>query len=146
MNSEIKKRVRMGHLSTFYHTCFLLMDSNDLNLELGAQIEGKLYGTGPEMIQDFKRGNLDGGYLGLPPAIIGIESGVPIKCVASGHIEGTMMIAKNNYKSLKESGNDLTKVLNQFSNLRIGVTSKGSIHDVIIGHYLKALKLHDKVR
>ena len=37
---------------------------------------------------------LDIGYIGLPPAIIGIEQGVPIKCVAGGHVEGTILCAK----------------------------------------------------
>jgi len=50
----------------------------------------------------FKNREIDIGYIGLPPAIIGIGRGVPIICVAGGHVEGTVLIARKGYRTLSE--------------------------------------------
>ncbi|MFX0057362.1 MAG: ABC transporter substrate-binding protein [Candidatus Hodarchaeota archaeon] len=136
-----KPNLIIGHLSTAYHTNFILMNSHELEKDLNAKIKWILFGTGPEMVQAFKNGQLDIGYMGLTPAIIGIDKKVPIKCIAGGHIEGTIMIAKSNYKTLADLNNNLHDTFSQFVEKIIGVPSKGSIHDVILSHYLHELKL-----
>jgi NitT/TauT family transport system substrate-binding protein len=81
----------------------------------------------------------------LPPAIIGIDRGVPIKCVAGGHVEGTIMIAHKNYKTIQESNGNLAETLLQFRGKSIGVPSKGSIHEVILTHILKKFDITDDI-
>jgi NitT/TauT family transport system substrate-binding protein len=115
--------------------------ANDFNLE----IRWKLFGTGPAMIKAFQNKKLDIGYMGLPPAIIGIEKGAPIKCVAGGHVEGTIMVASKAYKTMAYFNNDLSEAFSQFKGHTIGVPSKGSIHDVILNFYLKKYNLLDDV-
>ena len=68
--------------------------------------------------------------------MIGIEQGMKIKCVAGGHIEGTVMISKEPYSSYSELG-DIESVLNQYNGKTIGTPTRGSIHDVIIRNLLK---------
>jgi NitT/TauT family transport system substrate-binding protein len=104
-----------------------------------------LFGTGPAMIKAFQNKKLDIGYMGLPPAIIGIEKGAPIKCVAGGHVEGTIMVASKAYKTMAYFNNDLSEAFSQFKGHTIGVPSKGSIHDVILNFYLKKYNLLDDV-
>ena len=140
-----KNKLNIGHLSTAYHTNFILMENDDLKTNLNIDINWILFGTGPAMVQAFKNEELDIGYMGLPPAIIGIDNGISIKCVAGGHVEGTIMIAKKKYRSINQLDNNMYKVLEQFKGKSIGVPSKGSIHDVIINHYLKKHNLLDKV-
>ena len=65
------------------------------------------------MMKEFKSGDIDVGYIGLPPVMIGIENGLKIKCVAGGHIEGTVMVAPKSYKSFDEL-KSLKAVLKQF--------------------------------
>ncbi|HSQ78281.1 MAG TPA: ABC transporter substrate-binding protein, partial [Nitrospirota bacterium] len=77
-------KIRIGHLSTFYHTAILLQAEGGADRRLGAEIEWKLMGTGPEIMKAFGKGELDLAYVGLPPAIIGIEQGVRVICVAGG--------------------------------------------------------------
>src|SRR5512143_3164066 len=124
-------KIRIGHLSTFYHTAILLMANGDTNARLGAEIEWKLMGTGPAIMKAFGRGELDMAYIGLPPAIIGIDQGIKVTCVAGGHVEGTVMAAKARWKGFPET-EDLGIILRQFRGRRIGVPGKGSIHDVIL--------------
>ncbi len=125
-------KVRIGHLSTFYHTAMLFMaggpdDSFDL--------EWRLFATGPDIVNAFRQGLLDIAYIGLPPAIIGMDQGVRIKCVAGGHIEGTAMAGIKGLKGHPElPGFD--QVLNQLKGGKIGVPGKGSIHDVILSDAL----------
>ncbi|MBY9013066.1 MAG: ABC transporter substrate-binding protein, partial [Candidatus Lokiarchaeota archaeon] len=80
-----------------------------------------------------------------PPAIIGIDKGVPIKCVAGGHVEGTIMIANKGYKTMANLDNDVSEVFSQFRGHAIGVPSKGSIHDVILNFYLKKYGLINEI-
>ena len=138
-------KLNIGHLSTAYHTNFILMEGDDLENDLKRDINWILFGTGPAMIEAFKNKKLDIGYMGLPPAIIGIDKGVPIKCVAGGHVEGTIMIAKKEYKEMNQLDNNMAEVLSQFKGKLIGVTSKGSIHEVILSHFLKKYDLSNDV-
>jgi NitT/TauT family transport system substrate-binding protein len=124
-------KVRIGHLSTFYHTAILLMADGGTEKRLDARIEWRLMGTGPAIVQAFRQGELDLAYIGLPPAIIGIDQGVNIVCVAGGHMEGTAMAGKRQWRGLPEEG-DLGVVLSQFRGRVIGVPGRGSIHDVIL--------------
>ncbi len=140
-----KNKLRIGHLSTAYHANFVLMGEKDLKIDFNKEIKWKLYGTGPAMVNAFQNKKLDIGYMGLPPAIIGIDKEVPIKCVAGGHVEGTIMIATRKYKTLAQLNNNISDTLSQFKGYTIGVPSKGSIHDVILNFYLKKCNLLDEI-
>jgi NitT/TauT family transport system substrate-binding protein len=130
-------KLRIGHLSTFYHTAIILMARQDTDARLGAEAEWKLFGTGPSIMQAFGKGELDLAYIGLPPAIIGMDKGVKVTCVAGGHMEGTVMSGKAQWKGFPEI-KDLEAVLRQFIGRKIGVPGKGSIHDVILMECLAA--------
>jgi len=140
-----KNKLRIGHLSTAYHANFVLMGNKDLNNDFNLEIQWKLFGTGPAMVNAFQNKKLDIGYMGLPPAIIGIDKGAPIKCVAGGHVEGTIMLANKTYKTMAHLNNNLSEVFSQFKGYTIGVPSKGSIHDVILNFYLKKYSLLNDV-
>jgi NitT/TauT family transport system substrate-binding protein len=124
-------KIRIGHLSTFYHTAILLMARGDADSRLGIGIDWRLMGTGPAIMKAFEQGELDLAYIGLPPAIIGIDRGIDVVCVAGGHMEGTVMAGKSGWKGHPNEG-DLGTVLRQFRGRKIGVPGKGSIHDVIL--------------
>ncbi len=139
-----KQKIRIGHLSTAYHTNFILMNDKEFHEEFGKMVKWTLYGTGPSMVKAFEKGELDIGYMGLPPAIIGIDNGIPIKCIAGGHVEGTLMIADDRNKSLGKNSK-IKEILNQFKGKKIGVPSKGSIHDVILRYYLQKFGFQDEI-
>lgn len=136
--------VRIGHLSTFYHTAVLLMARGTAPERLGADVEWRLMGTGPAIMASFGRGELDLAYIGLPPAIIGIERGSSVVCVAGGHIEGTVMAGRDCWRGFPEI-DDLGTVLGQFKGLKLGVPGTGSIHDVILKDCLERHGLSGKI-
>jgi NitT/TauT family transport system substrate-binding protein len=133
-------KVRIGHLSTFYHTAILLMADENLQKTLGADVEWRLFGTGPAIVNAFEKNELDIAYIGLPPAIIGIDRGVEIICIAGGHIEGTVISGKSVHRGFPEL-QDLGEILAQFCGKKIGVPGKGSIHDVILADCLSRYNL-----
>lgn len=138
------KATRIGYLSTAYHTSFILIGTDWVKKKMKINADWKLFPTGPEMIKAFMKGELDIGYIGLPPAMIGIDKGLAIKCIAGGHMEGTVFAAKKKYKTLSELGS-VEKVLQQFKGKTIGTPTKGSIHDVIIRNLLEKSDLQQEI-
>jgi len=130
------KAIKIGYLSTAYHTSFILIGTDWIKKKMKAKADWKLFPTGPEMIKAFMKRELDIGYIGLPPAIIGIDKGLAIKCVAGGHMEGTVFTAKKDFQTFSELGS-IEKVLHQFKGKTIGTPTKGSIHDVIMRNLLE---------
>ena len=122
--------INIGHLSTMYHTSFILMGTDWLE-KADIKANWSLFGGGPAIVRAFEKGEVDIGYVGLPPAMIGIDRGVPIKCVAGGHVEGTVMIASSRFRSLEECQSP-QHFFEQFKGLTIACPPGGSIHDVII--------------
>ncbi len=137
--------MKIGYLSTIYHTSFILKSDKFIfkDAKKLGNIEWILYPTGPAMMNAFKSGDIDMGYIGLPPVMIGISKGMKIKCVGGGHVEGTVMIAPESYSSFDELG-DLETVLKQFEGKSIGTPSSGSIHDVIIRSMVKEFDISIK--
>lgn len=138
------KLINIGHLSTVYHTSFILMGTDWLE-KACIRANWKLFASGPDIVKAFANEEIDIGYIGLPPAIIGIDRGIPIICVAGGHVEGTVLIARNKYNTLRDSGS-LNAALSQFEGKIIGSPPKGSIHDVIINNAINEAKLNIEVK
>lgn len=111
------------------------MARQDTSQRLGTDTEWKLFGTGPAIVNAFEKKEIDLAYIGLPPATIGIGRDVPITCIAGGHIEGTVLSAKDRYGGFPEI-RELGDILGQFRGMKIGVPGKGSIHDVILMEYV----------
>jgi NitT/TauT family transport system substrate-binding protein len=146
VNQINKNELNIGHLSTAYHTNWILIGNKDLENDLNLKVNWSLFGTGPLMVDAFKKGELDIGYMGLPPAIIGIDNKVPIKCVAGGHVEGTVMVGKKTHKTISELNEDIYETLKQFKGGIIGTPSVGSIHDAILNFYLEQHELKDDIK
>ena len=83
--------MRIGYLTTLYHTSNILRGSWQLK-ELGIEASWKLFLNGPAMMEALEREEIDLGYIALPTAMIEIGRGLRIKCVAGGHVEGTVLI------------------------------------------------------
>jgi NitT/TauT family transport system substrate-binding protein len=138
------KKIRIGHLSTFYHTAILLMAQGNADMRLGSAIEWKLMGTGPAIMKAFQQNELELAYIGLPPAIIGMSTGINVICIAGGHMEGTVLAGGPLATGFPEIG-DLGVILRQFRGLAIGVPGTGSIHDVILRDCIEQHGLHKQI-
>lgn len=131
----MKDTIRIGYLSTVYHTSILMKGSKLLE-QSGLQPTWTLFGTGPAIMDALVKNKVDVAYIGLSPVIIGISKGAEIKCVAGGHVEGTVVVARPGYKSMSDSSVEMGTALGQFRGKRLGVPRRGSLHDVFLRHYL----------
>ncbi|MHA1384885.1 MAG: ABC transporter substrate-binding protein [Candidatus Helarchaeota archaeon] len=145
MNGSKIDKIRIGFLSTIYHSSFPLMCNKKIEKTLGINAEWELHGTGPSIIEKFLNKELDMGYIGLPPTIIGIDKGATIKCVSGGHVEGTIMVGLNHFKSYKEVNYSITELFKQFQGKVIGVPKKGSIHDVILRDWIEKSGMNNEI-
>ncbi len=136
--------LRIGHLSTAYHTAFIIMGGHWVEEKMKVDAEWALFPTGPAMVQAFYKNELDIGYIGLPPAMIGMEQGLNIQCVGGGHVEGTVVTGAADFQTLQEVGS-VEATLQQFKGKKIGTPSRGSIHDVIIRKLIADAGLADSV-
>jgi NitT/TauT family transport system substrate-binding protein len=87
-------------------------------------------------------GHLDIGYVGLPPAIIGVDKGIGLICIAGGHIEGTLIVGGQDARTVDQC-RSMSAFLGQFSGAAIGCPPRGSIHDVIVNELLKEYRIED---
>lgn len=139
-------KIRIGYLSTVYHSSLLLMATGWLESCSGIEPSWELFGGGPSVASALTEGKLDLGYTGLPPVLMHIDKGARIKCVAGGHREGTILIATSEAKSLDELGGDLTATLAQFEGQNIGVPPPGSTHDIIVRDLIEQLGLAGRIK
>jgi NitT/TauT family transport system substrate-binding protein len=135
------KPLRIGHLSTIYHTAFILRGS-DLLKKQDITADWTLFPSGPDIIAAMRDGTIDLGYIGLPPVVIGIDQGLSLACIAGGHIEGTVMISGEKTRAIAECPR-MQKFLAQFAGKAIGTPPKGSIHDVIVHELLRGHGVDD---
>jgi NitT/TauT family transport system substrate-binding protein len=140
----VKEPLRIGHLSTFYHTSFVL-EGTDWLERSGLDVQWKLFASGPDIIRAFSLNEIDLGYIGLPPAMIGIGNGLPLKCIAGGHVEGTVLISIGP-AAQTESSMSAEEVLHRFEGGVIGAPPMGSIHDVIVRDMISKAELNIEVR
>lgn len=136
------REIRIGYLSTAYHTSLVIKGACLIEKKMNLTPSWRLFGGGPGIVEAFAKDELDIGYVGLPPIITGIDRGVPIKCVAGGHMEGTVFLAGEGFKSLEET-EDMKETLGQFRGRTIGSPPEGSIHDVIIRNLLDEYGIGD---
>lgn len=137
-------KLRIGYLSTIYHSSILIKGLRSLE-DAGIDSSWFLYGTGPAIIDALSKGKLDLGYVGLAPAAIGVGRGLKIKCVAGGHVEGTVISAKKEYSPIDFFSGDVGKTLAQFKGKKIGTPRRGSLHDVFLRYYLSLFGLDKDV-
>ena len=113
-----------------------LLKNNDV------EAEWTLFPSGPDLVNAMRDGHLDIGYVGLPPAIIGVDKGIELICIAGGHIEGTLMVGGQGVRTVDQCGS-MPAFLGQFSGTAIGCPPRGSIHDVIVNELLKEYHIKD---
>lgn len=145
--TEEKITVKVAYLPSMCQSIYVLKQHKTLERELGVDaVEYKRYESGPLITQAFTQGEADIGFMGVPPVMIGIDKGVPIKVVASTHSEGSSLIASSRkYKNLTELGS-IQSVLMQFEGKSIGAPGKGSIQDVIIRTELKKAGVNSTIK
>jgi len=141
MFETAQKEIRIGYLTTLFHTSFIIRGQQPDDGRR-TTFSWKLFPNGPALIDAFERDEIDLGYVGLPPAMIGISRGLPIRCIAGGHMEGTILIGGPHHRPSSTA----CEALSQFRGMTLGAPRRGSIHDVILRKLLSDCRLVNEVR
>jgi len=86
--------------------------------------------SGPAMTQLFAQDQLDVGYMGPIPALIGIDKGVPINIIAANPWYGYSLIARKGIAGPAKEVGPLAAA-KQFRGKIVGAFAKGSAQDTV---------------
>lgn len=136
---------RLGYIPASCQSSWIMIDTKMVERNLNVKTEWKLFTAGPAATQAFAQDQLDVAFIGVPPMMIGIDKGVPIKCVAATHAEGSVLVARKDsgLKTLAELKNDAVAAFRQLEGKTLGLPPKGSIQDAIARDYLRQAGLVD---
>lgn len=99
----------------------------------GAQVEWKQMGTGPEIREAMVAGQVDIGFMGISPFLIGWDKGVKWKiATASCSQPLTLMTYKENIKSLKDFGSEdkiATPAVASIQHILLSIAAKRELGD-----------------
>lgn len=136
------RTLRVGYLPALCQSMVVLKPLQLIEKKLDVPVEWRQYSAGPALVQAFAQGQLDVGFLGMAPTLIGIDKGIPMRAVATTHTEGADFIGRDlpEYRGLDELG-DVKAVLRQFRGKVVGVPAKGSIQDSMLRDVLRSAGL-----
>lgn len=103
-----QKVVRFGYLLSDHHAAFFVAKEKELYENQGIKVEEKVFPYGVPLIEALSTGNIDVGYVGIPPAIIGRANNNPVTVIAAVQNEGSgIAISKELYNKGVDSVREL---------------------------------------
>ncbi|HYC19625.1 MAG TPA: ABC transporter substrate-binding protein [Candidatus Bathyarchaeia archaeon] len=117
--------VTLGTLSGDSHDlAFDIAENEGYYASVGLHIVTKQYGSGIDLVEGFKSGEIEMGYCGLAPALLrGVNDGIPMTVIAAVNNEGSALIV--NPKAGIDSLSDL-------AGKTIATPGAGSLQDVLL--------------
>lgn len=121
-----QKVVRIGYIFSDHHAAFFVAKEKKLYESQGIKVEEKGFFWGGPLIEALSTGNVDIGYVGTSPAIIGRANDNPVTVIAAVQNEGSGIAVS---KELYEKGIDSLKEL---KGKKIAHTGIGSVPHVLL--------------
>ncbi len=131
-----KDTVRIGYLANDQHSLALAIATAKGMFEAeGIKVELQQFNVGADIVIAMAAGQIDVGYVGIAPATMAIDKGMPLKIVAAVNGEGSgIVISKNS------TINNLT----DFEGNTLVIPSKGSIQDILLNYLLQKNDINSK--
>ncbi|MBQ2832471.1 ABC transporter substrate-binding protein [Methanobrevibacter sp.] len=95
MSSDNEDTVKIGYLPTDHDSALFVANATGMFEDAGIDVELHEYNNGGDLMSAMASGELDVGYVGLPPVIYSMTKGVPIKIVAGAQNEGSGLVCQN---------------------------------------------------
>ncbi len=104
--SETSTKVRFGWQPTLNGSRYFIAHDSGIFSKNGVEVEQVKFLAGPPFFSAFESGSIDVGFMGTPPASIGIAQGVPIKIFAVENYawgsEALVVTPQSGIKTLKD--------------------------------------------
>src|ERR1700744_3444402 len=106
LGATASTKVRFGWQPTLNGARYFIAHDEGLFAKNGVDVEQIKFLAGPTFFAAFQSGSIDVGFMGTPPASVGIAQGVPMKIFAVENYaygsEGLIVSAKSGINSLKD--------------------------------------------
>ena len=124
-----KDTVRIGYLANDQHSAALAVANAKGMFEAeGIKVELQQFNVGADIVIAMAAGQIDVGYVGIAPATMAIDKGMPLKIVGAVNEEGSGIVIQKN-----STINNLT----DFEGYTLVMPSKGSIQDILLNYLLQ---------
>lgn len=128
-NAPPKDTVRIGYLANDQHSAALAIANAKGMFEAeGIKVELQQFNVGADIVIAMAAGQIDVGYVGIAPATMAIDKGMPLKIVAAVNEEGSGVII---------SKNSTINSLTDFEGHTLVIPSKGSMQDILLNYLLQ---------
>ena len=106
LGATASTKIRFGWQPTLNGARYFIAHDEGLFAKNGIEVEQIKFLAGPPFFAAFQSGSIDVGFMGTPPASVGIAQGVPMKIFAVENYapgsEGLIVTAKSGINSLKD--------------------------------------------
>ena len=103
MSDKNADTVKIGYLPTDHDAALFVANSTGMFKDAGMDVELYEYNNGGDMMSAMASGDLDVGYVGVPPVIHSMSKGVPVKIVAGAQNEGSGLVShSSSVKSISD--------------------------------------------
>lgn len=131
-----KDTVRIGYLDNDQHSAALAVANAKGMFEAqGMKVELQSFNVGADIVIAMAAGQIDVGYVGIAPATMAIDKGMPLKIVGAVNEEGSGIVI---------SKNSTIDNLTDFEGHTVVMPSKGSIQDILLNYLLQDNSINPK--
>ena len=127
MSGENTETVKIGYLPTDHDSALFVANATGMFKDAGIDVELYEYNNGGDMMSAMASGELDVGYVGIPPVIYSISKGVPVKIVAGAQNEGSGLL----------SHSSSVKSITDLKGKTVATPGEASIQSVLLKYDLK---------
>ena len=127
MSGENTETVKIGYLPTDHDSALFVANATGMFKDAGIDVELYEYNNGGDMMSAMASGELDVGYVGIPPVIYSISKDVPVKIVAGAQNEGSGLL----------SHSSSVKSITDLKGKTIATPGEASIQSVLLKYDLK---------
>lgn len=130
----------VAYMPIFPDLQYFVMESEGYLDEVDAEIDAREFTDGPAIVQAYGGGAIDLGLVGIVPAMIVVDRGVPAKVTAANIKEPNAIMAHEEFQALwEEHGSDAFGVWadEHDRKFRFGTFPQGSTPDVLLRYWLR---------
>ena len=103
MSTRNRDSIKIGYLPSDHDAALFVANSTGMFKDAGMDVELYEYNNGGDMMSAMASGDLDVGYVGVPPVIHSMSKGVPVKIVAGAQNEGSGLVShSSSVKSISD--------------------------------------------
>ena len=127
MSDKNPETVNIGYLPTDHDAALFVANATGMFKDAGVEVELFEYNNGGDLMSAMASGELDVGYVGVPPVIYSLSKGVPVRIVAGAQNEGSGLL----------SHDSSVKSISDLKGKTVATPGEASIQSVLLKYGLK---------